>query len=275
MSAYHTNTNCLRTVTIQEIKEETPTIKTLFFNDKPCAKSKPGQFLMIWIPGVDEIPMSISSANPNGTVSITTAKVGEATEALHKKKPQDIIGVRGPFGNGFTLTNGKVLIVGGGTGIAPLVFLAEKLAKSSTSITFLLGAKTKAELLFLNRVKNTLTKANSKIIATTEDGSYGFKGLITHQAKQILEKENFNMIYTCGPEKMMYEIFRLARKYNVPLQASLERLMRCAIGLCGSCIIGKYRVCRDGPVFSNEQLSEAEEEFGQLMRDFNGRKVKL
>jgi dihydroorotate dehydrogenase electron transfer subunit len=83
------------------------------------------------------------------------------------------------------------------------------------------------------------------------------------------------MIYTCGPEKMMQKMFFLAEKFHISLEASLERFMRCAIGLCGTCVIGKYRVCQDGPVFSSRQLREVKEEFGQWRRTLDGRKTKV
>jgi dihydroorotate dehydrogenase electron transfer subunit len=83
------------------------------------------------------------------------------------------------------------------------------------------------------------------------------------------------MIYTCGPEQMMYSMFLLAEQHNIPLQASLERLMRCAIGLCGSCQIGKLRVCKDGPVLNSEQLRSVKEEFGKFQLDLTGKRIKL
>jgi dihydroorotate dehydrogenase electron transfer subunit len=83
------------------------------------------------------------------------------------------------------------------------------------------------------------------------------------------------MIYTCGPEQMMRKVFDLAEKHGIALEASLERLMRCAIGLCGSCVVGKYRVCRDGPVFNDVRLREVKAEFGKSKRDFDGRKIPV
>jgi dihydroorotate dehydrogenase electron transfer subunit len=93
--------------------------------------------------------------------------------------------------------------------------------------------------------------------------------------ESLLAKERFDMIYTCGPEQMMLKTFVLAEKHKIALEASLERLMRCAIGLCGSCVVGKYRVCRDGPVFTSSQLREVEKEFGVSKLDFNGKKIPL
>ena len=230
---------------------------------------------MLWIPGVDEIPLSILDVKENGTVSVAVKKVGEATQALHNKRAGDIIGVRGPFGNNFTTKEGKILMVGGGTGTVPLLFLAKKLASKATKLVFVIGAKTREELLFMDELKRILAREKTRLIAATEDGSYGIKGLATTPLETLLEKEKFDMIYTCGPEQMMRKVFDLAEKYGIVLEVGLERLMRCAIGLCGSCVIGRYRVCKDGPVFTAEQLREVKNEFGVSKRDFDGRKIPL
>ncbi|MEM3054633.1 MAG: dihydroorotate dehydrogenase electron transfer subunit [Candidatus Bathyarchaeia archaeon] len=262
----------MRTTPILSVKTESPTVKTFTFKDRHCAKAKPGQFLMLWIPGVDEIPLSILDTEEKGTISVAVKRVGEATEALHSKKVGEIIGVRGPFGNSFKSKNGRVLMVGGGTGNIPLLFLAKRLAKEKVKITFVTGAKTREELLFLDELYAYCGKEN--VLAATEDGSYGFKGLAT-QHLEAIAREKFDMIYTCGPEQMVYEVFNLAEKHGISLEASLERLMRCAIGICGSCIIGKYRVCRDGPVFTADQLKNVKGEFGLWKRDFNGKKISI
>ena len=273
MSDYLTAYNWLRTVRIKEVKVETPNIKTFFFKDRLCSNAKPGQFVMVWIPGVDEIPLSVSGVHPNGLASVTVAKVGEATSALHNMRPEDLIGIRGPFGNSFTLSEGKVLLVAGGTGVIPLAFLAEKLVKTSSRIVFLIGAKSKRELLFLNRIKATISKIDGKIEVSTEDGSYGVKGKVTELLEQALRNEESNMLYLCGPEPMIRRAFLLAKRRKIEVQASLERLMRCGIGICGSCAIGKYQVCKDGPVFDSGRLEETMNELGIFKRDFDGSKA--
>lgn len=260
---------------IKETKQENPKVKTLVFNDRTCRKGISGQFVMVWIPGLDEIPMSISCTSFNN-VSISVEKVGQATEELHRMKVGDLIGIRGPFGNGFSLTRkGSVLIVGGGTGLIPLAFLGEKLAKSSVKITFFVGAKTKDELLFLERIESLIQKKSGRMVVTTDDGSCGLKCMVTEPIEELLAKERFDMVYTCGPETMMHKMFLLAEQHDVALQASLERLMRCAIGLCGSCVLGGFRVCMDGPVFTREQLRSVRNEFGRSKLNFYGRKVKI
>lgn len=260
----------LRTVEILRIVEENSSVKTFSFRDKLCEKATPGQFVMVWIPDIDEIPMSLSDI-VDDHCSFTVAKVGEATEALHKMKEGDLIGIRGPFGKGFSYVKGKVLIVGGGTGLSPLMVLAKNLSRLGADVTFLLGAKTRSELLFLDRVN----RISANIIATTDDGSFGLKGLVTELAEKMLAENGFDVVYACGPEPMMVKMLSLAEKYNTPLQMSLERLMHCAVGLCGSCVIGIYRVCKDGPVFTSRQLEGVKEEFGRFKRDFDGRKIAV
>jgi dihydroorotate dehydrogenase electron transfer subunit len=256
------------------VKTESPTVKTFTFKDKMCAKAVPGQFLMLWIPGIDEIPLSILDVNEaEATVSVAVKRIGEATQALHNKKVGDFIGVRGPFGKGFNFKKGKVLMVGGGIGVAPLSFLAKRLVFEGARIVLVIGAKTRDELLFLDQFEK-LCEAKS-LFTATEDGSYGFKGTASTLAETLLAKEKFDMIYTCGPEQMIRKIFDYAEKSGTFFEANLERLMRCAIGLCGSCVIGKYRVCRDGPVFTANQLKEVKSEFGIWKRDFDGKKIPL
>ncbi len=273
LSVYRIATNQLRTTPILNVKTESPKVKTFTFKDKQCANAKPGQFLMLWIPKVDEIPLSILDAEKDGTVAVTVKNVGEATNALHSKKVGEIIGTRGPFGNNFTFKKGKILMVGGGTGTAPLLFLAKQLTSKAKRLVFVIGARNKEELLFIDKLEDMCTKGN--VVATTEDGSYGLKCLATTPLEKLLDEERFDVIYTCGPEQMVRKVFDLAEKHKMALEASLERLMRCAIGLCGSCIIGRYRVCRDGPIFTAEQLREIKSEFGISKRDFNGKKIPL
>ena len=280
MSAYLTAANQLRTVKIGSITAETPTVKSFHFHDRTAAGASPGQFVMIWIPSVDEVPMSLSAINwKEGVVGVTVEEVGEATGSLHRMKAGDFIVIRGPFGRGYALTKSRnVLIVGGGTGLASLAPLAEEITRKKVPrITFVLGAKTFNQLLFLNRIR-TLFAAKGKnhtFVATTEDGSYGTKGLATEAAEKLLSEKQFDMIYTCGPELMIHKMLLLAEEFSVPFEASLERFMRCAIGLCGTCVVGRYRVCRDGPVFSGEQLHEVRVELGHFRRGFNGRKIAV
>ncbi len=272
MSVYLTKNNILRTTTIINVKDESPTVKTFAVKDDLCAKANPGQFLMLWIPGIDEIPLSILSGSA-GVAEFTVKAVGDATRHLHNMKKGDLVGVRGPLGNNFTESRGRVLLIGGGTGVAPLLFLGRRLAPKIDRLTFIIGAKTKSELIFLNELDALCTEESS--VATTEDGSYGLQCLATEPLEKLLDKQKFNMIYTCGPEQMVRKVFELAEKHEIPMEASLERLMRCGIGLCGSCMIGKYRVCRDGPVFTMAKLSEMKDELGISKLGFDGSRIEV
>lgn len=254
-----------RIVKITNTKRETPTIKSLFFLDEETSKAKPGQFLMIWIPGVDEIPMSISSINPPG---ITVKRVGKATEIIHNLDKGDEIGIKGPFGNGFMITGQKVLIVGGGVGVAPLLPLIRLLVREGKKGTVILGAKSKEELLFEKEIMKIVGK--EQLITCTDDGSAGLKSMASDQAAKMIEKNSYDQVYACGPEKMMYKISEITEDRGIPLQVAIERYMKCGFGLCGSCCIGSFLVCKDGPVFTSQNLRELREEFGKRRRKPSG-----
>jgi dihydroorotate dehydrogenase electron transfer subunit len=197
--------------------------------------------------------------------------VGDATRHLHELEAGATVGVRGPFGTSFTESRGRVLLVGGGTGTAPLLFLAKQLATKTEKLSFVEGAKTKDELLFVRELGKVCNEKS--LITTTEDGTYGLQCMVTEPLAKLLDREKFDMIYTCGPEVMVKKIFDLTEQRKLPLEASLERLMRCGIGLCGSCMIGKYRVCRDGPVFTAAQLREVRDELGMSKLGFDGARI--
>ena len=252
------------------VQTESPTVKTYIIFDKLCSKAKPGQFLMLWLPGIDEIPLSVMDIGKD-LVSVSVKVVGDATRHLHELEAGATVGVRGPFGNSFTESRGRVLLVGGGTGTAPLLFLAKQLATKTEKLSFVEGAKTKDELLFVRELGSVCNEKS--LITTTEDGTYGLQCMVTEPLAKLLDREKFDMIYTCGPEVMVKKIFDLTEQRKLPLEASLERLMRCGIGLCGSCVIGKYRVCRDGPVFTAAQLREVRDELGMSKLGFDGARI--
>lgn len=269
------NLNKPRIVKVLKVKEETPTIKSLFFKDELCSKAKPGQFIMVWIPGIDEIPMSVSRANLKNRISSITVKiVGEATKKLHAMDKGDIFGVRGPYGVGFKIFRGNVLVVGGGVGMAPLLLLLQKLKVAGGKPIVIIGARTGKELLFIKEAGRIVGGKN--VLAVTEDGSTEIKGLASEVLANLLEKNpyRYKQIYACGPEPMLKKVLELALKHEVPAQLSLERYIKCGIGLCGSCMIDSFRVCRDGPVFSSKILAETRE-FGVFKREPSGRIIKV
>lgn len=267
--------NYPRIVKIEDVKKENEVVKTFLFQDKLCRTAQPGQYVMIWIPGLDEVPMSLSYMNKLSLSGVSVEKVGEATEELHKRTVGDIIGVRGPFGNYFKPIKGKVVLIGGGTGLVPLIPLAEVLKDLGSTFVFVTGFKTEKDIFFLDRLRRTLPDAEGRLFIVTEDGSYGAKGLPTDILRDLLAKESFDLIYTCGPELMMRAVFEIAEERNTPIQACLERLIRCSVGVCGSCVIGRFRVCKDGLVLSSEQLREVIDEFGRFKRDFDGKKINV
>jgi len=258
--------NCPKIVKIIKIKAEAPEIKTFTFQYP--GKMIAGQFFMIWIPGVDEIPMGVSYIDRD-VKGITFRRVGDATKALYNLKQGDKIGVRGPYGNGFQIKGKRILFVGGGTGIAMLAPAVEKAMSKNIPSDVILGVKNKDELFFEKRLK----KCGSKVHVSTDDGSKGYNGFATDLAMALIITGKFTSVLTCGPEIMMKKLLDLSD--NISFQASLERYMKCGIGICGQCCVGKgLRVCKDGPVFDGKTLKKVEE-FGVYKRDASGRKIRF
>ena len=273
------DTNHPHICTIQRVVDETPTVSTLYFNDEVLVNVKPGQFTMVWIPGVNELPMSVMTSPDFPEAGFTVRKRGESSTALYNLKIGDKIGVRGPYGNSFAtenirvLTDAKVLLIGGGTGLVPLMRYLDFLvnpAINGASVTLLMGSKTKDEVFFEEKAKE-LIGLNTKltVIPVTEDGSYGEKGYVTDVLEKLLQENTYDAIYTCGPELMMYKVVKLANKKGIFVQASLERMMKCGVGICGSCCVNEDLVCRDGTVFDGQHLVK-NSEFGHFERTKSG-----
>jgi dihydroorotate dehydrogenase electron transfer subunit len=255
--------------TIERVVDETPTVRTLYFHDPVLADILPGKFAMVWIPGVNELPMSVMISNKENEAGFTVRKRGESSTALYNLKVGDKIGVRGPYGNSFDIKNGKILLIGGGTGLVPLMRLI-RYANSSNEITLLMGSKTKEEVFFEERAKELISEdTHLTIIPVTEDGSYGEKGYVTDILEKLLEENKYDAIYTCGPELMMYKVVQLANEKGIFVQASLERMMKCGVGICGSCCVGQDLACRDGTVFDGQHLAK-NNEFGHFQRTKSG-----
>jgi dihydroorotate dehydrogenase electron transfer subunit len=259
-------------VTITAVTAATSSIRSFTFKDGLCQQAKAGQYVMLWVHGQEEVPMSLSLINDAGNSRITVDAVGDTSIALHDKQAGDLLGIRGPFGNWFTSVEGRVLVVGGGVGIAPLVPLAKDLRERGQRAVFVLGARTETDLLFLEEIQSLIDR-RGQVYVTTEDGSLGVKGIVTDALDQVCDEGGYDMIYTCGAEPMMRRIFDMAEAHNTPIQACMERLVRCSVGLCGSCMIGPYRVCQDGLVLTSVQLRSVLDEFGVYKRSFSGGKV--
>jgi dihydroorotate dehydrogenase electron transfer subunit len=268
----HINIDRIRTVVIERIIEETPTVKTFIFKDNISSKARPGQFLMVWIPRIEELPMSVM-VSEKGYAAVTIRKLGFGSTALYNKGIGEILGIRGPYGNQFKIGTGtkKVLLVGGGTGLVPLLRLTTKLNELKIDTTVIIGARSKKEVFFEKQANDILDKTKHKVIISTEDGSYGVKGYATDVMLHIVNREKFDTVYTCGPELMIKKIFDIGLTNSLSIQVSLERYMKCGVGMCASCCIGDQLVCRDGTVFNEMQLS-AMREFGLMYRDKSGRK---
>lgn len=228
----------------------------------------PGQFVMVWVPGVDEFPMSVSYSGER--FGFTYQIVGEGTKALATMKTGDKVGIRGPYGRGFSIRGKRMLVVGGGAGMAPLGLLIEEAAGHGASVSAVIGARTSKELLFEKRS----AAAKARILVSTDDGSKGFKGLATELATDLITKEAFDSMCACGPERMIVGLLGISRKESIPMQASLERLMKCGIGICDSCAIDGRHVCRDGPVFFDDDLTSFNE-LGKTKLDPSGRKIPV
>lgn len=225
---------------IKKIIKENYRVKTFVTEAK--IKARPGQFIMVWLPRIAERPFAVVNNNP---LTFTVAKVGNFTEAIHRLKKRDKIWFRGPFGRGvFEPKNGANLLVAGGYGVAPLYFLAKKLLQKQKN-SIIVGAKTRKELLFGKKFKDL----KMKVFPTTEDGSYGGKGSVTHILKELLLKKKINCVYACGPELMLKKVVDICKRHKVNYQVSLEAIMKCGFGVCGSCSRGGKLVCLDGPVF--------------------------
>ncbi|MFX1317886.1 MAG: dihydroorotate dehydrogenase electron transfer subunit [Promethearchaeota archaeon] len=261
---------------IQQIRQETPRTKSFTLEATDIARAAvPGQFMMIWIPGVDEIPMSISAVrSSSGQVEFAAAKVGEATAALHRMKEGDLLGLRGPLGQGFkfprSIDKGPLLCVAGGCGSPPLAFAAEWAVRKGHEVHVALGASTQSDLLFQKRFEAHA----QKVIIATDDGSEGIQGTSVDAAAFHLDIDSrYAACLACGPEAMLTSLAELLSKYPIPLQVSLERYMKCGIGLCGHCIIDNHgtRVCLEGPVFDAKILRKTD--FGKWKRDGTGKRL--
>ncbi len=232
-------------------------------------EAEPGQFIMLWIPGKGEKPMGIANTNP---LTLSVAHVGNLTEEMRKLKKDDLLSFRGPMGNGFKIPSKakSILIVAGGTGVVPLHLLAKKAKKSGLRVFSVLGAKTKDELSY----EKKLLSISEELLIATDDGSKGLKGNAVQGAEELLKKQSVDLVCSCGPERMMKALAEFCKKKSIACQLSLERYMKCGTGICGSCMIGGKRVCKDGPVFDSSEAL-AFQEFGALKRDASGRRVRV
>ncbi len=222
---------------------------------------KPGQFVHLKIPHADiyfRRAFSVYDVYPQKkTVEIIFKVFGRGTALLSRRHPGDMLDILGPLGNSFAFPANKetALLVAGGIGMPPIYFLAKELVakkRDKSKVIFFYGGNSRADLVELARIR----RLGIRVVTATEDGSLGFKGLVTKAlAKEIDGLHGKLRIYACGPEGMLKAVDRLALERTIPGQLSLEAPMPCGIGICLGCILpltagGYTRVCREGPVYN-------------------------
>lgn len=219
----------------------------------------PGQFVEVRIDDSPSTmlrrPISIHYVDRDANeLWLLVALVGDGTRRLGSLSAGDTLNCVLPLGNGFTMANRpdeRILLVGGGVGVAPLLYFGERLKAVGAVPTFLLGARSASDLLMLDRFQ-----AIGTVAVTTEDGSMGEKGFVTNHS--LLQQATFDRISTCGPKPMMVAVARYAAQANIPCEASLENLMACGLGACLCCVEktvdGNLCVCTEGPVFDTRRL---------------------
>ena len=265
----------LRVVSVEQIHARYVLIKLT--DDQKLPEMLPGQFVEVRVDGSPTTflrrPISINYVDhEKNELWLLVATIGDGTRQLAKLQPGDLLNCILPLGNGFTATEGHrgawpfcalktegtkgpgpsvPLLIGGGVGVAPLLYLGAEMAKNGIKPTFLLGARTKNDLLMLEEFKKY-----GRVFITTEDGSAGEKGFVTNHS--LLQQEHFDHIYTCGPTPMMKAVARYAKQTNIDCEVSLENMMACGLGACLCCVEktvdGNLCVCKDGPVFNINQL---------------------
>lgn len=214
--------------------------------------SKPGQFVEIKISDDFTLrrPLGIASTK-NDCVKIFYRVVGKGTKILSEKKCGENLNILGALGNGFKETEERILLVGGGMGLAPLLSVAEKFK----NVEVLIGGKNRSEVVFWYKEFRPLVK---NFFVTTDDGSLGRKGFVTEILPSVLELDKYSAVYTCGPEIMMRGVALEVMARDIFCQVSFERRMACGLGACLSCSIdtvnGRKKVCKDGPVFDAREV---------------------
>lgn len=265
-----------KTYRIKDIKQETPMVRTFTFDGSLGAK--PGQFVMVWLPGVDEVPMSVAFDDGAHT-KITFFAVGGVTEKLSESKIDDLVGLRGPFGTFYTWDPGDhIVLVAGGYGAAPMYFVASQAVEHGCTLEAIIGARSKEHLLYIKELESL---PHVSIHISTDDGSMGFKGYNTAVLDKLLKVTQdaktkdapIDKVFACGPEMMLKAVLTTCDKYAVPCQLSLERYMKCGFGICGNCTVDPLgiRLCTDGPVVKGEVCKKIAE-LGVYHRDDLGKK---
>ncbi|MCK4797529.1 MAG: hypothetical protein KAT05_09120 [Spirochaetes bacterium] len=244
--------------------------KILYFkiNEK---KILPGHFYMLKYNGCQK-PFSVS--NYDGIkIGFMLENRGEYSKKMLNAKQGEYFGLTGPLGNSFNIDDfDNFLLVGGGIGIAPILFLANYITDKGKNVCLLIGEKNKKNFIYQDDIYNFNKLKNCSTSIYTEDGSVGIKGMVTKNIDDLIEKNNYDSICICGPEAMMKIVIERVRGKTNNIQVCMERYMKCGIGLCGSCVLDDIglRVCEDGPVFSYYDTLINSKEFANYHRNSNG-----
>lgn len=229
-------------------------------DDKPLPEMLPGQFVEVRVDNSPSTflrrPISINNVDHDrNELWLLVAAVGDGTRQLQKLQKGDRLNCMLPLGNSFTMPTDsaqKVLLVGGGVGVAPLLYFGKRIKAMGGEPTFLLGARSAKDVL-----ERELFEQVGRVFITTEDGSEGEKGFVTNHS--ILAQEHFDRISTCGPKPMMMAVARYAFKNDIEGEVSLENKMACGVGACLCCVEktveGNKCVCKEGPVMNIKKLT--------------------
>ena len=258
---------------IYDVIQESPLIRTLRMKPEIPISFKTGQFLEISVPGIGEGPFTPSSSHYiSENIDVTIMKTGFVTQYVHDTKPGDTIGIRGPFGSNYPLEKFKgkdVLILGGGCGLAPLRSLFTTMLhdnKDYNSITFLAGAKTPKDCIYKDEATEWRKYDNVRFLRAVDqvpEGEFWDEDvcLVTKLLEKINMKPDGNPAIVCGPPIMMKFGTMDLLKYGYKeenLYLSMEKKMYCGFGQCRHCVMGKYYACKDGPVFTYDQIKNEE-----------------
>jgi ferredoxin--NADP+ reductase len=235
--------------------EQLNSLHTLFEIEAPliAKRAKPGQFIMVRISEKSErIPLTIAQQNgARGTITIISQKVGKTTAEFASLTQADAISdIIGPLGKPTDFgTVGKIVVIGGGVGVAEILPVVAYAKHQGNDVSVIIGARTR-ELIILEDALRTFTE---RLVVTTDDGSYGRKGLVTLPLKELLEAESFDLVYCVGPDSMMRAVCVLTKEYDLKTLVSLDANMVDATGMCGTCRVlvgGETKfTCVDGPEF--------------------------
>lgn len=218
-----------------------------------ASSSIPGQFISILCNNtLLRRPFSIADAD-NQILRIMYKLKGNGTLYMSKLLPKEHINILGPLGNGFTTNYNKALLIGAGVGIAPLIYLSRTLMQKNIDANFIAGLQSIID------ISNTYT---NNLLTITEDGSSGYKGLITEYIENAIQIHKPEIIYSCGPNIVLKNVVSIANKYGIDTELALEEKFACGIGVCMGCIINikenneiiNKRICKDGPVFKGESI---------------------